>query len=157
MKPVKTEGNFVVYEGEVRRAAFAMESDVRLFQGCNRLLGAAKRVVRNWEHGDLAAAVRYLDLSAREIEDDVDGTHREVLVLIIEHRNGRNICVCESEDRVTDELYDFVKDYWNEMPEAIGEIPEERDLAVQIYFEQKDGEESYEIQSLPILSTRIEA
>ena len=34
MKPVKTEGNFVVYENEVERPAFAMESDVRLFQGC---------------------------------------------------------------------------------------------------------------------------
>jgi hypothetical protein len=156
MKPVKTEGNFVVYEGPVRRAAFAKESDVRLFQGCNRLLTAAKRVVTNWEQGDLAAAVRYLDLSAREIEDDVDETHREVLVLIIEHRNGHNIHVCESEDRAYDELYDFVKDYWYEMPKAIGAIPEDRDLAIQIYFEQKVGEETYEIQSLPILSTKIE-
>ena len=42
MKSVKTRGNFVVYKGEARRAAFAMESDVRLFQGCNRLLAAAE-------------------------------------------------------------------------------------------------------------------
>jgi hypothetical protein len=42
------------------------------------------------------------------------------------------------------------------MPEVIGAIPEDRDLAIQIYFEQKDGEETYEIQSLPILSTKIE-
>jgi hypothetical protein len=93
MKPVKTEGNFVVYKDGARRAAFAMESDVRLFQGCNRLLAAAKKVVTNWEHGDLAAAVRYLDLSAREIEDEVDGKPREVTVLIIEHRHGRNVYV----------------------------------------------------------------
>jgi hypothetical protein len=74
MKPVKTQGNFMVYDGEVRRAAFAKESDVRLFEGYNRLLAATKGVVGNWERGDLAAAVRYLDLSIKEIEDDMNGT-----------------------------------------------------------------------------------
>jgi hypothetical protein len=154
MKPVKTEGNFVVYEGEVRRAAFAMESDVRLFQGCDKLLAAAKGVVRNWERGDLAAAVRNLDASIQKIKADMDEKDREVVVLVIEHRHDRNIHVHETEARAYDELYDFVKDYWNEMPEAIGEIPEDRDLAIRIYFEEKDGEESYEILTLPILSTK---
>jgi hypothetical protein len=33
MKPVKTEGNFVVYEGEARRAAFATVSDTLRVNG----------------------------------------------------------------------------------------------------------------------------
>jgi hypothetical protein len=157
MKPVKTEVNFVVYEGGTRRAAFAMESDVRLFQGCNRLLAAAKRVVSNWEHGDLAAAVRYLDLSAREIEDEIDEKLREVIVLIIEHRNGRNVYACEHEGRAIDELYFFVSEYWSELPIDVGEIPSARQEAIEIYFEQKDGEESYEIMTLPVFPTKVEA
>jgi len=156
MKPVKTEGNFVVYEGETRRAAFTKESDVRLFQGCNRLLAAAKRVVSNWEHGDLAAAVRYLDLSAKEIEDEIDVKPREVTVLIIEHSHGRNVYVCESEDRAKGELYSFVEEYWNEMPYDVRKIRPERLDSIEIYFQEKDGEESYEILTLPILSTKIE-
>jgi hypothetical protein len=156
MKQVKTQGNSVVYEGEARRAAFAMESDVRLFQGCNRLLAAAKGVVGNWEQGDLAAAVRYLDLSVKETEDDMDGTPREVMVLIIEYRNGRNIYVCGSEDRAKGELYSFVEEYWSELPGDVGKIPAERLDAIETYFEEKDGEESYEILTLPILSTKVE-
>jgi hypothetical protein len=156
MKPVKTEGNFVVDDGGTRRAAFALESDVRLLQGCNRLLAAAKRVISNWEHGDLAAAVRYLNISVKEIEDEVDEKLREVIVLIIEHRNGRNVYACEHEGRAIDELYSFVEEYWHELAGDVGEIPSGRQDAIEIYFEQKDGEESYEILTLPLLSTKVE-
>jgi hypothetical protein len=155
MKPVKTEVNFVVYEGGARIAVFALESDVRLFQGCDRLLAAAKRVVSNWEHGDLAAAVRYLDISAREIEGEIHEKLREVIILIIESRNGRNVYAYEHEDRAIDELYSFVSQYWHELPGDVGEIPSEQEDAIEIYFQEKDGEESYEILTLPILSTKV--
>lgn len=150
MEPVKAEGNFVLYEGEARRAAFAMESDVRLFQGCNRLLAAAKGVVGNWEKGDLAAAVRYLDLSVKEIEGDINEQPREVAFLIIEYRNGRNVYACENEGRAVDELYSFVEEYWSELPGDVGGIPSDRLNAIEIYFEEKEGEEFYEIMTLPI-------
>jgi hypothetical protein len=156
MKPVKTEGNFVVDDGGTRRAAIALESDVRLFQGCNRLLAAAKRVVSNWEHGDLAAAVRYLDISVKEIEGEVAEKLREVIVLIIEHRNGRNVYACEHEDRAIDELYSFVEEYWHELAGDVGEISSERQDAIEIYFQEKDGEESYEILTLPVFPTNVE-
>ena len=64
MKPVKTEGN----EGETRGGAYVMEMEVPIYKGCGKLLAAAKQVVSNWEQGDLAAAVRDLDLSIKEIE-----------------------------------------------------------------------------------------
>jgi hypothetical protein len=157
MQPVKTESDFVVDDGGTRRAAFAMERDVRLFRGCDRLLVAAKSVVSNWEHGDLAAAVRYLDLSVKEIEDEADEKSREVIVLIIEHRNGRNVYACEHEERAIDELYSFVSEYWHELSGDVGKIPSEKRNAIEIYFQEKDdGEESYEIQKVPILSTKVE-
>ena len=50
------------------RGAYVMEMEVPIFKGCGKLLAAAKQVISNWEHGDLAAAVRNLDSSIKEIE-----------------------------------------------------------------------------------------
>jgi hypothetical protein len=72
-------------------------------------------------------------------------------VLIIEHRHGRNVYVCESEDIAAAELYRFVEEYWNEMPEDFGKIPLSRQEAIKVYFEEKDAEESYEM--LTVLPT----
>ena len=133
-----------------------MEMDVPVFKGCGKLLAAAKQVVSNWEHGDLAAAVRDLDFSINEIEGKVTERPRDVILLIIEHRHGRNLYACEDMERAIDELYQFVEEYWHEMPGEVGEIPSEKLDAIEIYYREKDGEESHEIQALPFLSARGE-
>jgi len=156
MKPVKTQGNFVVYEGEARRAAFAMECDVPVFEGCGKLLAAAKQVIANWEHGDLAAAVRNLDQSIKEIEGKATERPPDVILLVIEFPNGRNFFACEDGERAIDELYEFVNQYWHEMPADLGPIPSEKLKAIELYYKQKEGEESYEMQILPLLSGRDE-
>jgi hypothetical protein len=51
-----------------RNAALTLEKGARLFQYCLKLLVAARIVIRNWERGDLAAAVRNLEVVVREIE-----------------------------------------------------------------------------------------
>ena len=153
MKPVKTEGN----EGETRGGAYVMEMDVPIFKGCGKLLAAAKQVVSNWEQGDLAAAVRDLDSSIKEIQGLVPEDRRDVILLIIEHRHGRNFYACEDAGRATDELYEFVEEYWHEMPAEIGEIPSDKLKAIELYYKEKEGEESYEMEVLPLLSGRDEA
>jgi len=149
---VKTEGN----EGETRGGAYVMEMDVPIFKGCGKLLSAAKQVVSNWEHGDLAAAVRNLDLSIKEIQGLVPEDRRDVILLIIEHRHGRNFYACEDAGRATDELYEFVEEYWHEMPAEIGEIPSDKLKAIELYYKEKETEESYEMEVLPLLSGRDE-
>jgi len=153
MKSVKTEGN----EGETRGGAYVMEMDVPVFEGCGKLMAAAKQVISNWEHGDLAAAVRDLDLCVKEIQGVVPEDRREVILLIIEHRHGRNFYACEDAGRATDELYEFVEEYWHEMPAEIGEIPSDKLKAIELYYKEKEGEESYEMEVLPLLSGRDEA
>lgn len=145
MKPVKTEGNH-----EARSGAFVMEMDVPVFKGCGKLLAAAKQVIANWERGDLAAAVRNLDLCINEIEGKVTERPRDVILLIIEFPNGRNFFACEDSDRAIDELYEFVSEYWHELPGDVGKIPSEKLDAIEIYFQEKDGKESYEMQALPL-------
>ncbi len=133
-----------------------MEMDVPIFKGCGKLLVAAKQVISNWEHGDLAAAVRNLDSSINEIEGKVTEKPRDVILLIIEHRHGRNFYACEDSDRANDELYEFVEEYWNEMPADVGKIPSEKLDAIEMYFQEKDGQESYEMQALPLLPASVE-
>ena len=152
MKPVKTEGN----EGETRGGAYVMEMEVPIFKGCGKLLEAAKQVIANWEQGDLAAAVRNLDLSIKGIQGLVPEGGRDVILLIIEHRHGRNFYACEDAGRATDELYEFVEEYWHEMPAEIGEIPSDKLKAIELYYKEKEGEESYEMEVLPLLSGRDE-
>ena len=133
MKPVKTEGE---------KPVFPMQMDVPVFKGCGMLLAAAKQVVSNWEHGDLAAAVRNLDLSIKEIQGLVPKDRRDVILLIIEFPNGRNFFACEDVSRANDELYEFVEEYRLEMPAEIGEIPSDKLKAIELYYKEKEGKES---------------
>ncbi|MGO9019623.1 MAG: hypothetical protein ACLQVJ_14865 [Syntrophobacteraceae bacterium] len=152
MKPVKTEGN----EGETRGGAYVMEMDVPIFKGCGKLLAAAKQVVSNWEQGDLAAAVRDLDQSIHETEGKVTERPPDVILLIIEFPNGRNFFACEDVSRANDELYEFVEEYWHEMPAELGKIPSDKLKAIELYYKEKEDKESYEMQALPLLSGRDE-
>jgi len=152
MKDVKTEGN----EGETRQGAYVMEMEVPVFKGCGKLLAAAKHVVSNWERGDLAAAVRNLDLSIKEIEGKVYERPRDVILLIMKFRNEQDFLACEDGGRALDELYEFVEKYWHEMPADVGKIPSEKLDAIEMYYKEKEGEESYEMLILPLLSGRDE-
>jgi hypothetical protein len=142
------------YQGKRRKIPFPLEKGTRLIRYCLQLLAAAKEVVGNWDQGDLAGAVRNLDATLKEIETKIGAKRRQIIVLIIEYRSGRNVYVCESENVAVDELYKFVEEYWKEMPKDFGQIPTSRDEAIEVYFEKKDGEESYEMLTLPVLPTR---
>ena len=155
MKPVKTEGD-VVEEGNPEGSPYVMEMEIPVYKGCGKLLAAAKQVISNWEQGDLAAAVRNLDLSIMEIQGLVPKDRRDVILLVIEFRNGRNFFACEDMELALDELYEFVEEYWHEMPAEIGEIPTDKLKAIELYYKEKEGEESYEMEVLPLLSGRDE-
>jgi hypothetical protein len=123
----------------------------RLIQYFISLVAAAGEVVWSWEHGDLAAAVRNLDKTLKEIGGKIDVKRcQKVVLLMIEHRQGRNVYACESRNTAIDQLYSFVEEHWNEMPEEVGPIPADRREAIEIYFEEKQGRESYEILTLPV-------
>ena len=153
MKRLKTKGKFMFYKGKCRRIPLPLEKVTRLIRYCLKLIAAAKEVVGNWDQGDLAGAVRNLDATLKEIETKIGTKLRRVIVLIIEYRNGRNAYVCESEDVAIAKLYSFVEEYWKEMPEDFGKISTNRQEAIKVYFEEKCGEESYEVLTLPVLST----
>lgn len=156
MKPEKTEGHLTLDQCEMGEPVFPMQMEIPVYKGCGELLAAAKQVISNWEQGDLAAAVRHLDLCIQEMEGKVDKRPRDVLLLVIEFPNGRNFFACEDSDRATDELYEFVEKYWHEMPAEIGEIPSDKLKAIELYYKEKEGEESYEMEVLPLLSGRDE-
>jgi len=153
VKRLKTRGKFMFHQGMRRRVPLPLDKGARLIRYCLQLIAAAKEVVGNWDQGDLAAAVRNLDATLKQIEKRIGAKQRQITVLIIEHRNGRNVYVCESEDIATAELYRFVEEYWGEMPEDFGKIPLSRQEAIRAYFEEKDGAESYEMLTLPVLPT----
>ena len=156
MKSIKTEGDSVVDEGETRGGAYVMDMEVPVYKGCGKLLAAAKQVVSNWEQGDLAAAVRDLDFCIKEIESKVPKESRDVILLIMKFRNEQDFLACEDGDRAVDELYEFVEKYWHEMPADVGKIPSEKLDAIEMYYKEKEGEESYEMLILPLLSGRDE-
>jgi hypothetical protein len=153
VKRLKTKAKLMFYQGKRRRVPFPLEKGTRLIRYCLQLLAAAKEVVGNWDKGGLAVAVRNLDATLKEIETKIGAKRRQIIVLIIEHRKGRNVYVCESEDVAIAELYRFVEEYWNEMPEDFGRVPTNRGEAIKAYFEEKCGDESYETLNLPVLST----
>jgi len=142
------------YPGKCGKVPFPLEKGTRLIRYCLKLLAAAKEVVGNWDQGDLAAAVRNLDATLKEIEAKIGAKQRQIIVLIIEYRSGRNIYVCEAEDVAIAQLYSFVGEYWKEMPEDFGKIPTNRQEAIKAYFEEKCGDGSYEILTLPVIPTR---
>jgi hypothetical protein len=159
MKPEKTEGHLTLDQCEMGKPVFPMECEIpidKFYKGCGKLLAAAKQVVANWEHGDLAAAVRNLDSSIKEIQGLVPEDRRDVILLIIEFPNGRNFLACEDESRALDELYEFVERYWHEMPVDFGQIPSDKLKAIELYYKEKEGQESYEMQALALLSGRDE-
>ena len=72
MEPLETQGNFMSYEGESRRAAFALEEDLILFEAAPDLLKALK---------DLLASLEYIDfehLDWVDQQDDEEPTSEQI-------------------------------------------------------------------------------
>lgn len=152
VKPLRFKRKLKFYR--YKRPSFVMGKSSRLLQYFISLLVAAGEVVRSWDHGDSAQAVRNLDKTLKEINANVCVKRRQkIVVLIIEHRHGRNVHLCESQDVAIDQLYAFVEEYWNEIPEDVGLIPMNQQEAIEIYFHEKLGRESYEILTLPVQHT----
>ena len=42
------------------------------------------------------------------------------------------------------------------MPAELGKIPSDKEKAIELYYKEKEGEESYEMQALVLLSGRDE-
>ena len=60
METIKTQGNFMSYEGESRRAAFALEEDLVLFEAAPDLLKALKDLLASLEYIDFEHLNKYL-------------------------------------------------------------------------------------------------
>lgn len=65
-----------------------------------------------------------------------------VWVLIIEHRHGSNIYVNKTKDGAAGELFSYVSEWWDEVRgrgrwgvNDPGDIPADRDEAIETYFE----------------------
>lgn len=54
-------------------------------------------------------------------------------IAVLSHKHGTNIYTAKTEQGLTNQLYDFVKDDWNEH-EDMGEIPEDKQEAIDEYF-----------------------
>ena len=57
MEPIETQGNFMSYEGESRRAAFALEEDLILFEAAPDLLKALKDLLASLEKNDFSQCI----------------------------------------------------------------------------------------------------
>ena len=60
-----------------------------------------------------------------------------MVLLVIEFPNGRIFSLVKIQDRATDELYEFVAEYWHEMPAEVGKIPSEKLKAIELYLQGK--------------------
>lgn len=58
---------------------------------------------------------------------------------IIEHRHGTDLYLGKSEDELKDKIYEYVDNWWtDELP--LEDMPEDRDEAINNYFELVEGE-----------------
>lgn len=73
-----------------------------------------------------------------------------VWVLQINHRHGTDTFVHRTAEGANDELFDYVKMWWSEAVSRYGELPEampqDRDEAVNEYFESMQDVESYTLE-----------
>ena len=133
-----------------------MEMEVPIFKGCGKLLAAAKQVVSNWEHGDLAAAVRHLDFVIKEIEVKVTERPRDVILLIIELRMAAIFSPVKIRSGQSMNCTNLSRNTGMRCLMIVGKIPSDKLKAIELYYQEKEGEESYEMQALPLLSGRDE-
>lgn len=67
------------------------------------------------------------------------GPGQAVTVLIVNHKHGQNVWVCENRKVADQELYDYVVDNWDDEE---GPVPKDIQEAIDEYFDgQVSGEE----------------
>jgi hypothetical protein len=69
---------------------------------------------------------------------------REVHILIVSHRHGTDYHVAESEKLARWLLYGYVKRWWDDGCETL-KMPQGRDKAIKLYFDEIRSDESWEI------------
>jgi hypothetical protein len=75
-----------------------------------------------------------------------------VFVLAISHEYGTDISVYSTEEKARDSLYGYVNLWWGDaFDDEV--IPEDQDEAISQYFQEKIGEESFQIDSCVIDDT----
>ena len=62
---------------------------------------------------------------------------------IIHHRHGTNFYVSMTQVGLTQQLYEYVKEWWNQEIED-RELPTDEQTAIDQYFEDMQGSEWYE-------------
>ena len=72
MESIKTQGNFIAYSGESRRAAFALEEDLVLFEAAPDLFKALKGLLASLEYIDF----EHLDWIDQQ--DDEEPTSKQI-------------------------------------------------------------------------------
>lgn len=76
---------------------------------------------------------------------------KRLFVVQIEHEQGTNAYPATTEELAWAVLYAWVKRYWDNRlwsdtkKDEIGEIPEDQDYAIKLYFDATDGE-SFEVE-----------
>lgn len=80
-----------------------------------------------------------------EVEKQIMELHEgsvknELYITLISHDNGTNLYLAKSDEGMTDQLYEYVKDDWNEhdWSEDV-EVPEDKQEAIDEYFSQESG------------------
>ena len=69
----------------------------------------------------------------------------QVHIAIIRHRHGQDLFVARSKDKLNDEIYGYVKSWWDEIDSPSGiEMPEDHDEAIELYFDKMEDSESLE-------------
>lgn len=72
-------------------------------------------------------------------------------VLCIEHKHGINTHICDNVQTAWNILHQWVQEYWE--PVHYGEMPDDPDIAVEVYFGIDNCHESYTCEChLPILT-----
>lgn len=71
-----------------------------------------------------------------------------VWVLRIEHRHGFNMEAFTTEELATESLYEYVKEWWAKDGPKDAAVPEDRDEAIEAYFESNG--ESHDITEVEV-------
>lgn len=78
----------------------------------------------------------------------------DVIVLVVEHKYGRDICVYQDEIKARQELHEYVKEYWGSWFLETIPIPSNPDKAIQMYFENAVEQESYSLDTYHVIGSK---
>lgn len=74
---------------------------------------------------------------------------KNVWIATVSHDNGKNIYASETEKGAVNQVYDYVKENWNNVGGSM-DCPEDQDYAIEEYFDFLSGEEDYAIEEVEV-------